>query len=419
MTVTTLPRVDSAALTRDLETLAGINESGPGVTRLAYTSLERRAHEYFAGRLERLGLIVWTDAAGNTIAELPGTLEGRAAAIGTGSHLDTVPKGGRFDGVAGVIAAMEVARLAIVTREPRSRPWRFVVFAGEEGARFGQACNGSRMAVGLTNACDLQGLRDAAGISLRDAMLAVGLEPDGIDQGCWNPDEWHAFIELHIEQGTVLERNEGRLGVVDIVSGSTRIAVRVRGQATHSGGTPMSDRHDALVTAAECVLTGDRIASDLFHQGTRVTVGRFNVYPGSITTIPGVVEFTVDVRDIDGDRQRATVDEIVKACRRVSEFRGTSVQTELLADTSPVRLSESVGELLCAAIDESGSGCLVLTSGASHDTQQISHIVPSGMIFVPSRGGLSHVPEEFTSTDDLVRGTAALYAAMRRLDSRQ
>lgn len=418
MILSTRPRVDTGTLVEDLNAIARINEGDTGINRLAYTALERRAHEYVAGRLRGYGLSVTTDAAGNTIAELPGTSGLPAAAIGTGSHLDSVPKGGRFDGVAGVIAAMQVARMALESREPRNRPWRFVVFAGEEGARFGQACNGSRMAAGLTSSNDLAGLRDASGTSLREAMIDLGLDPESVDGGRWNPADWHAFVELHIEQGTVLEHTDGLLGVVDIVSGSTRIAVRVHGVASHSGGTPMADRHDALVTAAECVLAGERIATDSAHRGTRVTVGRFNVYPGSITTIPGDVEFTVDVRDIDGERQHATVREIVAECERVAAARGTTIVVERLADTAPVRLSKSIGETLGEAITSSGSCYRVLTSGASHDAQQISRITPTGMIFVPSRGGLSHVPEEFTATADLARGTAALYSALRLLDSR-
>lgn len=414
----TTPGADLDAIARDLDHLASLTEPGRGVTRLAFTALERDAHKFLRERYVELGLHVWTDAAGNTIAELPASGdEPVTGAIATGSHLDSVPEGGRFDGIAGVVTAMEVARIASTSGRVRRHPWRFVAFAAEEGARFGQACNGSRMVVGLTHSPDLEHLHDKHGISMAEAMRSVGLRPDDIHGDVWQPQDWAAFVELHIEQGTVLDHGGEQLGVVDVVSGSTRFQATITGVASHSGGAPMRSRRDALTAAAECVLAGERIALDYEHHGTRVTVGRLEVSPGSITTIPGVARFSVDVRDVDSDRQRSTAKQLAEAFEHISQERGTSIEVELLADTSPVRLSSRIAATLLEAMRSGGLDGRTVTSGASHDAQQVSRMVPTGMIFVPSRDGLSHVPEEYTAVEHLGRGANALLEGMYRLDS--
>lgn len=409
--------IDAERISHWIVRFASLSEQGPGVTRLAYSRLERDAHAVFAGEMMALGLSTTTDAAGNTIAELASSTGARSVAIGTGSHLDSVPGGGPFDGIAGVVAGMEVARIAVEQKVSRQRPWRFVAFAGEEGARFGQACNGSRMAAGLTGSADLHEFRDAAGVTMAQAMALVGLAPDNVASARWNPDDWFAFVEMHIEQGVVLQSKGTRVGVVDTISGSTRLQVTLLGQASHTGGTPMHLRRDALVAASECVLVCQAIATDPEHHGTRVTVGRLDVHPGSITTIPGRVVFTVDVRDVDSDRQRRTSEALASAFGRISEKQGTTLSIEVIGDTSPVVLPSWVIDHIAQSAAEAGLTCRMLPSGASHDSQQINRVVPTGMIFVPSRNGLSHVPEEFTYAEELAEGTAVLLRTMMRLDA--
>ncbi|WP_433891066.1 Zn-dependent hydrolase [Streptomyces sp. CA-111067] len=413
--------VDAGRIDAHLAAFAALTEpGGPGCTRLAYSPLERDAHAVFAAHMAGLGLTVSTDHAGNTVAELPpdqaASGPGGLPAVGTGSHLDTVPQGGGFDGIVGVVAAMEVAEIMVRQAVPHRRPWRFVAFAAEEGARFGQACNGSRMAAGLTRAADLAGLTDRDGVTMAAAMAAVGLRPDLVDGSRWRPDDWFAFVELHIEQGEVLRSQGLPLGVVDVISGSTRLRVRVEGRATHSGGTPMHLRRDALVTASECVLLGDRLARDPAHRGVRVTVGRLGVEPGSITTVPGAVEFTVDVRDVDSVRQRDTARALARDFESLARARGVELVTEVMADTSPVILPGWVAAESRAACTELGLPYRVLPSGASHDVQQIGHVIAAGLLFVPSRDGLSHVPDEFTPTDQITPGVHALLETLRRLD---
>lgn len=410
------PAPDPARLTAMLDALAAVSETADGVTRLAYTETERSAHMMVAGWFRELGLRTWTDAAGNTIAELPGTASNKA--IGTGSHLDTVPHGGRFDGMAGVVAAVEVARSMVERQITPRHPFRFVAFAAEEGARFGQACLGSKAVAGAHDEQVLWALRDENGMSVASAMQHVGLDPSRITEARWARDEWEAFVELHVEQGGVLETSGQSAGLVDLVSGSTRILLEISGRPTHSGSTPMSLRADALCASAEVVLAAEQIASDHRHRGTRATVGVLEVMPGSITTIPGKVSFTVDVRDIDSDRQRATVDEILGRVTEICDRRRVALEYRILGDSSPVVLPMWLRQILAATCADQGVDYRVMTSGASHDCQMVNRTVPAALMFVPSRAGLSHVPEEWTSANDLVRGVDLLLNALLVIDRR-
>lgn len=406
--------IDAARIGHWIQRYAALSEGGPGVTRLGYTDLERRAHELFAAEMSELGLSVTTDAAGNTIAELPGRSPGPA--LGTGSHLDSVPQGGRFDGIAGVCAAMEVARTLVTGGTPLRHPVRFVAFATEEGARFGQACNGSRAVAGLVSPAELSELADARGVTMSEAMTAVGLSPERVEDARWSPKDWLGFVELHIEQGTVLEASGSSIGVVDAISGSTRLLVELSGVASHTGGTPMHQRHDALAAASECVLKCEATATDAEHHGTRVTVGRLDVHPGSITTIPGKVTFSIDVRDFDSARQRSTAVALDSAIRAIAARRGILVHVAVIGDTSPVLLPVGVVDAIVGAAAGRGLRYRLLSSGASHDAQQVARVTPTGMIFVPSIRGLSHVPEEETAFDDLARGAEVLLDALVTLD---
>lgn len=406
---------DAARISRDIDLFAALSEGGPGVTRLAYTSLERDAHAEFAKAMRELGLTVWTDAAGNSIAELAGTEPGLPA-LGTGSHLDSVPAAGAFDGIAGVAAAMETARLFTEHGIAHAQPVRFVVFAAEEGARFGQACTGSRLVSGLTTPADLHHKHDADGVSLADAMRSVGLDPDRADEARWSPQAWAAFVELHIEQGSVLETTGIPVGVVDCISGSTRFVLELTGRAAHTGGTPMHLRADALAAAAEIVTMIETVARDCRHHGTRATVGRLDVAPGSITTIAGRADLHVDVRDVDSDRQRETVSEISQRACAISQARGIGIRTRPLADASPVMLPRRIAGAIADTCVELGIEHRSLFSGASHDAQMVNRVTPVGMIFVPSRSGISHSPEEWTDAADIALGTEVLAATLLRLD---
>lgn len=385
-----------------------------GITRIAFTEREREAHALFSSWLRDLGLTVHSDAVGNTIAERPGRRPGPA--IGTGSHLDSVPRGGRFDGIVGTVGAAHVAQLFAENDIETDHPIRFVAFVCEEGARFGQACVGSKAAGGRWSTDALETRRDANGVSIADAMRSVGAAPENVAEAAWRPEDWAGFLELHVEQGEQLEASGLPLGLVDLISGSTRFELRLSGVASHTGATPMALRHDALAAAAEIVLIAERMAKDTRHRGTRCTVGKLEVFPGSLTTIPGEVRMWVDVRDIDSGRQRATVDDLVREARAVCDTRGVSMKPTLLSDTSPVVLPAWLREVTSSAARDLGVDYRVMYSGASHDSQMVNHVAPAAMIFVPSRAGLSHVPEEWTSAAEVAVGVDVLAASILRLD---
>jgi allantoate deiminase len=409
-------RAEAGRLWSALQDMAALTEGGSGITRLAYTPLERQAHELFADWMTAAGCSVRVDAAGNTIATRAGRANGPA--VGTGSHLDSVYNGGRFDGIAGTVAAVEVARLLHEAAVETELPMRFVAFAGEEGARFGQACIGSKLAAGLSTRAELDERRDRDDVSLAEAMVQVGLDPDAAASTPWPSADWSSFVELHVEQGSVLEDAKLGVGVVDLISGSTRLELVISGRASHSGGTPMRGRADALATAAEAVLVAERIALDPRHRGTRATVGRLTVEPGSITTIPGTAVLSLDVRDVDADRQRHAVTEIIGRMRAACLRRGTRLAARLLGDTSAVVLPTWVRDEVTETAADLGMRYRVLTSGASHDAQMVSRVTPTAMIFIPSHRGLSHVPEEWTEPTDLALGTDLLLASLLRLDAR-
>jgi len=397
-----------------LRAIAEIGADGDAISRLAFTKPERQAHRLVAGWLDELGLQVREDAIGNTIAERPGRHD--LPAIGIGSHLDSVPHGGRFDGIVGVVGAVELIRVLSERGVQTDHPLRVVCFAGEEGARFGEPCIGSKAVAGLLERRDMRAMRDAQGVSLAEALEDVGLDPAKVASSRWEPAEWAAFLELHVEQGRVLEEANRPIGLVDVVSGSTRLRLVTRGRADHSGGTPMSLRADALAAAAEIILAAEALANDERHRGTRATVGYLSVSPNSITTIPGRVTFTVDVRDVDSDRQRETADDVVSRARQICARRRLGLDVEVIADTSPAVLPIWLREFTASAARDVGAEYLVLTSGASHDAQVINRRVPAAMIFVPSREGLSHVPGEWTSNADIATGVDVMTESVLRLD---
>lgn len=407
---------DPARLADMIGAIAELGRDDTGaVSRLGFGRDERRAHELVRSWLADIGLETWQDAIGNTIAELPGN-GSAVGAIGTGSHLDSVPHGGRFDGIAGVVTAVEALRVAVDNDLRFSHPIRVVAFAAEEGARFGEPCIGSKATAGRWNPADLDRLRDVHGVTAAQAMREVGLDPERVASCRWDPAEWAGFLELHIEQAPVLASEGIPIGLVDLVSGSTRVEFILEGRAQHSGGTTMRLRRDALMAASEVLLFAERLAGDPRYRGARTTVGRLEVFPNSITTIPGQVRFVLDLRDIDSDRQRRGAREIVMAAQRLCERRGIQCSYEVIADSSPAVLSMWLREITMASCEELGVPYRVMTSGASHDSQIVSSMVPSAMIFVPSKDGLSHVPEEWTSSSDLAMGATVLLDSLRRLD---
>ena len=410
-----LPKADPRRIARFLREVGEVGaDPRGGWSRLAFGPEEREAHAVFERWATDLGLTSTTDAIGNTFAELAGTT--REPALLVGSHLDTVPRGGGFDGVAGVAAALEVARL-LVESGGLNRTYRAVVFSGEEGARFGAPCIGSRVATGAFTTDTLRTLTDREGCSVLERATEAGLRPTNLVEAVWSQGSVSAFLELHIEQGRVLEVRGRTLGIVDAIAGSTRIELAFSGNADHSGATPMLLRHDALVGASELVVEAERRASS--HRTAVATVGDLEVEPGSFTTVPGEARLSIDIRDVDSERQRELAEELLDEAGRIAARRDLELSAVLVSDQSPVVLHKPVREQLARAAHERDVPFCVLPSGATHDTAHVAKVAPAGMIFVPSRQGVSHAPEEWSSVEDIARGVEVMTAALRALDDQE
>jgi allantoate deiminase len=383
-----------------------------GWSRLAYSAQEREAHKLFRRCLEDVGLQTSGDSAGNSYGLLPGTE--KLPALMSGSHLDTVYQGGNFDGAVGVAAAVELAR--VLAEQDRMRhPVRVVAFAAEEGGRFGAPCIGSRLATGAYSSETLTELRDDHGVSAHQAASEVGLRVDGVAADRWDFADVACFVEVHIEQGRVLEARDRPLGVVHSIGGSTRVELTFDGRADHSGATPMWLRRDALAAASEFVLATERRAR--MHATTVATVGRLDVRPNSLTTVPGQVVLTLDVRDIDSERQRELCESILDDAVRIASGREITVSARRLSDQSPVVLHGTVQAVLASAAARNQTPFITMPSGASHDAAHLAKHVPTGMLFIPCREGVSHSPEEHAEPARIAEAVDVLLHAFRAIDA--
>lgn len=395
-------------LERDLEALAAIGASGPGaVTRLALTPTDREARSWFIDRCRALGMTVRIDRFGN-IAGILGAWDGPALLVG--SHLDSVPSGGRFDGVAGVIAALEAVRT--LQEEGRLPDWPVGVvnWTAEESARWGVATMGSKGLVGARNAEELFALRDRDGICFAEALSANA----GYDQV--PPQEFGpigGFLELHVEQGPELWEAGEHLGVVSRIAAPTRFRVILEGEANHSGTTLMGRRRDALTAAAELILGVEAIGR-AEPELTVATATIFKVEPVSINVIPGRVELGVDIRSVDPSAKDRAVTAFRSLLAQTRQGRGLSFTEELLGDEAPVVLDERAVGALAEACQALHLPYRPMVSRAGHDAMYLARIAPTAMLFLPSRGGLSHNPAEFTELADLALGARVLAEAICR-----
>jgi hydantoinase/carbamoylase family amidase len=405
-------------LSERLGRLASISAtpSEEGVTRESYTELYEEAAGLVQQWMEEAALTTRRDAAGN----LFGRLEGRSPGpcILAGSHLDSTLNAGALDGVYGVLGAIEaVDRLGRSGGAP-ARAVEVVALTAEE-PRFSTGCLGSRALVGDLGAEDARRLTDRDGITLADAMLALSMDPDLLHEACL-PDGYAAvFVELHIEQGAVLEQHGRRLGMVQAIAAPHDLRLVLTGTAAHAGTTPMGMRHDAFLGAAEIALAVEAGALASPTGSTVGTVGAVGVRPGANNIVPGQVEIEVDVRDTDLQQREAVVAEVLSTAKSVCARRGLALDVETIARDAPVLCSEAVQHAVAQACAECGVEGLVMASGAYHDAMVLARKMPVGMLFVPSAGGVSHHPDERTDPADLELGVDVLTGALQRLTEEQ
>jgi N-carbamoyl-L-amino-acid hydrolase len=399
-----LDRLDQLAL-------IGADPDG-GMSRLAFSAEDIAARTLVAGWMESAGLMVEVDAAANLIGRREG-MRADAPAIGIGSHLDTVKGGGRLDGAYGVVAAVEAAQRCT----DLSHPLTVVAFSNEEGTVAPPGFTGSKAIAGL--AVDVAAVVDDRGgrsISLGEVIAGAGGRPDAIGSCTWAAGSVAAFVELHIEQGPVLERAGAGLGVVDSITGRLLVDIDIVGRASHAGTTPMDGRSDALLAAAHVVLAVRDLAGP---GGVRVaTAGLIDCQPNLHNVIAGMVTVGVDLRDESDARILATADQLEKTLTGVAAAQGVTISVRRGPLTSAVPSDKTLVSTLDEVARRHADRVVHLPSGASHDAQIMATMAPIAMLFVPSQDGLSHNPKEYTAPADLLAGAAALTDAVQTLDQR-
>jgi hydantoinase/carbamoylase family amidase len=389
------------------------DHAGRGLTREVYTPEYSRALEFVSELMLEAGLSVRQDAAGNLLGSWAGSDPGLPA-VWTGSHFDTTLNAGAYDGVLGVLGGIvAVQQLRAAGFEPR-RTLAVIGFAGEE-PRFGAGCLGSRALIGALSTDELEGMVDRNGITAAEAMRSVGLDPLRIGEAQIAPGAVAAFVELHIEQGAVLEQRGIPIGVVERIAAPHQLRVSLTGKPRHAGSTPMALRLDALAGAAEVVLAVERFARGSASGTTVGTVGVLAVAPGAVNVIPGEVTMEVDVRDVDLPAREHVIDALKAEIVAIARRRGLTAEACQTVFDTPAPCDPALVAIVRAACEELGTGYLEMVSGAYHDAMVLGQQVPIAMIFVPSRDGLSHHPDEYTAPEHLDLGAAVLAATLRRL----
>jgi beta-ureidopropionase / N-carbamoyl-L-amino-acid hydrolase len=399
-------RIDGGRMLRCLDELGMIGaDPAGGVTRLGLSAEENAARAFLGNICDSAGLKAETDPAGNLLIRRPGAQRGDAPVLLVGSHIDTVVQGGRLDGAYGVVAAIEVLR--VLHDHGVELPVEMVVagFANEEGALIQTPFWGSKALCGsLENGL---AARDRAGRPVSSYLVQAGGSPDHLMDAAWPPGSIAAYLELHIEQGPSLERQGIPIGVVEGIVGRTIIDIDVVGEAQHAGTTPMPDRRDAMVAAAEIILGARRIAAEQAVCAT-ATTGYLEAYPNVTNTIPGRVRLTAEVRDTDPARLARGEADLRKECARVSAASGCAVDVRVTMRSRPVSTAAWLRGVIIQAAETLGLAHLTMPSGAGHDAQIVAALGPIGMIFVPSRNGISHAPGEDTAPGDLIHGANVL-----------
>nr|WTB11761.1 M20 family metallo-hydrolase [Streptomyces antimycoticus] len=408
-------RVDGARLLDRLDRLAEIGGSEDGgVTRMGFSEADQEARAHVARQAADAGLETTVDAGGNLLIRRPGDHHSsRRPPVLVGSHLDTVANGGRLDGAYGVLAALEVLQTLNEAGADTDCEIIAIAFANEEGALFPQPFWGSMVVAGRLDALPSEP-EDYSGKPLRDALARAGGDLSHLRSATWAPGSLTAYLELHVEQGPVLERLGRSIGVVDSITGRTQLSVQVHGRAGHAGTTPMEGRQDPLVVAAQLILAVQDLARE--EKLCRVaTVGRLDVQPNSPNTVPDVVRLDIDFRDSDPARLSTAEETVREALASLARRGNVRVSVQAAVRTAPVQTDLRLREAISASAAELGLSQETLPSGAGHDAQIVADVAPIGMIFVPSIDGVSHVPSERTAPEDLIAGADVLLRTAMRI----
>jgi N-carbamoyl-L-amino-acid hydrolase len=383
------------------------------VNRVAYSTADLTARAWIIDEIKSADIVPRIDPAGNIFARFGG--QPNQPPILFGSHIDSVPTGGNFDGDLGTFAALEVIQAVQAAKIQTRHPLEMVLWAHEESTAFGIGTAASRIVAGDLQAGDMD--RVWNGMKRSDAIRRIAGDPDRIETAVRGKGTWHSYVELHIEQGGTLDKAKIPIGIVEGIVAIHRYDVVIEGQVNHAGTTPMNERHDAMVAAAQLTLAVREIASR--RQGRQVgTVGRVEVEPNSPNVIPGRVTISVEFRDLSEQVLRELGDAVKARGVAIAKETGTAITFTLASTNPPALATAGVQEAIGRAAASSGLKTMRLPSGAGHDAQQIGKLCPMGMIFVPSVGGISHSPKESTTWEDCANGANVLLKTVLDLDQR-
>jgi ureidoglycolate amidohydrolase len=401
-------------LLSEIDELASFSDAeAPAVTRIVFTPTDLKARAWMKAHCEEAGLTVRQDAVGNIFARWNGS-DAAAPVVGTGSHIDAIPNAGKFDGVVGVLGGLEAIRgLQQSGFRPR-HPIELLIFTSEEPTRFGIGCLGSRLLSGSLSPEAARKLTGNDGRTLDEVCRATGLGSD-LERVKLPSGYYEAFIELHIEQGPLLERRQIPLGIVTNIAAPASLRIVIEGPGGHAGGVLMTDRHDALCAAAELILEIESAGRTSGAIDTVATVGMCEVFPGAVNSIPSRVRLSADVRDTDLQRRDTVLRTIEATCRSISVKRQVSIQSELLNADAPADCAPAIIEALSQSCRKHDLNSLAMVSRAYHDSLFIARVAPVAMLFIPCRNGYSHRPDEYAAPEDIIRGTLVLAETLAAL----
>ncbi|NMP21769.1 M20 family metallo-hydrolase [Sulfobacillus harzensis] len=402
-------RIDSTYFLTIFRQLAAIGQgsSQTGYMRVAWSEAEREAHRWFRQTAEALGLTVFQDQAGNSFADfVPPGVSDTLPRLALGSHLDSVPHGGTFDGGYGVAAALAAAKALIVESRALRRPFRIAAFTDEEGPRFGTGLLGSKAVAGLLDMDHVRVAQDRDGVALREAMAHYGFDLDALPQAERLKESFLGYLELHIEQGPRLERQGLGVAAVTDITGIRQVAVRFTGKTNHAGTTPKEERQNALRAAAETIMQ-----FSAYVDGTdqlTANPGRIDVHPNATNVVPGFCRLDWDIRSPDATRLDEAVEALSNMAERAGASFGVAVSVETFHDVVPCPMHEPWVESIERAASRLNLASTRLVSWAGHDAGVLGRVMPAAMIFIPSQNGISHAPEEFSSDQAMLDGVRVL-----------
>jgi ureidoglycolate amidohydrolase len=408
--------IDRNRLASEIAALAAISAADPPVvTRIVFTDSDLKARAWMKQRCMEAGLSVREDAVGNTFARWVG-LDPSAPVVGTGSHIDAIPNAGKYDGVVGVLGGLEAIRALQRSGFRPKHSIELLIFTAEEPTRFGIGCLGSRLLSGTLSADAARRLTDKNGAALEEVRGAAGFSGE-LEQVKLPPDYYEAFVELHIEQGPLLERQQIPLGIVTNIAAPASLSVLIEGSGGHAGGVLMPDRIDALCAASELILAIENAARTSGAIDTVATVGICEVFPGAVNSIPMQVRLSIDIRDTDLARRDAVMRSIETASRSIAANRHASIQSTLLNADAPADCDPAMIEALSQSCRKHELNFMPMVSRAYHDSLFMARIAPVAMLFIPCRNGYSHRPDEYAAPEDIVRGTLVLAETLGALSS--